>query len=152
MKNLWNIIDGLEETGDIIIKHNGETYKFNLYQELKIDNKKIEAELKTCATPLAFLSTQAAELEYLVKVAELEKDRAWARAYVKYKKMISTETQRPYSDDMAKAKATKDLLYLKAAKDHLSVQKDYKKIVGAVKAFEVRNQTIISMNVNSRKI
>ena len=151
MKNLPNIIEQLSETGNIEIVHNNETFKFNLYEELRINQAKIQSELKECATPVAFLGFQLNELEFLLKMAELERDKAWNKAYIKYKKAVSPETQRPYSDDMAKAKANVNSEYLIAYRNYLKLNKQYKDMLRALNAFDIRNQAIISINVNTRK-
>ncbi len=136
---------------DIDITWNGERFKFDLYQEIRIDADRITKEALIQPNAFAFLSMLHKKL--VKKVAELETQckRVYAQVYVKVKDQNNPKTGRPYSDDMCKEKVILNKKFQKAEDMLEAARADEQLIFSAVKAFEQRLYLIQTISANTRK-
>ncbi len=136
---------------DIFIKHGDEKFKFNLYEEIKIDESKISEDLTDQPTSYSFLTMLHKNLIKTFSDKELSEKRAWAKAYIHWKEQKNPETQRNYSDDLAKAKAELDAEYIKAQRETIEAKFDMSRIDACVRSYEQRKDILQTLSANSRR-
>ena len=135
----------------ISISHGTEEFKFNLFEELQINESIISKEIKDQPNSYAFLAMLQTQLVYLKDRAKVSEEKIYNRLYDLFKTKINSNTNRPNSDDVAKAKAMKHPKYVKARNKTLSLSKQLGTISNCVKAFEQRSSLIQTLSANKRK-
>lgn len=149
-----NKLDKYSETStlmDIQIRYNSEKFKFNLFDEVKVKESQITSELMEQPTKYGFLTLLHTHLIKLHGDKELSVNRAFAKAYVKYKKEINKDTGRPNSDDVAKAKAEIEPEHVRLQDELLQTKFDMGRINACVRAFEQRKDILQTLSANRRK-
>jgi hypothetical protein len=136
---------------DIKLRYNGETFKFNLNEELSINPDKINQELKEQPSYYSFLLLLQSKLLVLKEDKEREMEKAYAKSYSKYAVSINEKTNRIYSDKLAKELAISNDTYQKAHIEYLTAKNDYGIIQSAVKGFEQRFSLIQTLSANLRR-
>lgn len=136
---------------DVKITYGDETFSFNLFEELVVDENKINQEIKEQPSSFAFLAMLHKKLLRTSKDKRAEMDKAYARAYIQYKKRIDPETQRQYPKESAKELATKSPIYQKAIRIYHQAEEDWGVIDSCVKGFEQRKDLIQTLSANIRK-
>lgn len=136
---------------EVVIKFEAEKFKFNLYQEVKINEDDITSELTHQTSSYSFLTMLHKSLIKLVSDKKITEKRAYATSYLKYKGQTNSDTGRPNSDDMAKSFAELDDNYIKAQHDVINAQFDLNRVEACVKAFEQRKDILQTLSANSRR-
>lgn len=142
------------ETSDLMnisIGMSGEKFKFNLFEELKIDEKTINKEIMEQPTYYGFLALLLVRLQKKVIDLEKEVNKIYADLFVQYKEDIDPNTHRPYNNEHVEAFINADNDYVKAVKKYDSAVHDKNIIEAATKAFEQRADLLKSLNANVRK-
>lgn len=136
---------------DIFIKFNKESFKFNLFEELKIDEGTINSEIMEQPTYYAFLAVLAVKLNKRALDLEKELNKIYADYYVTYKGEIDPNTSRPYNNDMAEALATTEPEYQEVLEKYNTAVYNKNLIETCSKAFEQRASLLQSLSANVRR-
>ena len=136
---------------DIEINTGNEVVKFNLHKEVKIDESFISRDLKTQPSYYGFLSMLHKGLLKLLMELKVREKKAYASAYLKHKRSINKDTNRPNSDDVAKQKAELDIRYLKSQKLVIAMNYNVSRVESCVRAFEQRASLLQTLSANRRK-
>lgn len=135
---------------DIRIKYGNELFKFNLYEELVIDENKLNKELKEQPSYYGFMGLLLVKLQRSKDDAEAEVNKKEAMLFVKYKSELDPNTNRPYSNDLTQSLVMDDDEYQKA----LKIFNGFKESVGIIsmclKSFEQRSSLLQSLSANRR--
>jgi hypothetical protein len=143
-------ISAKSKVNEIKIKYNGETFRFNLNEELSINPKKLNEELKEQPSYYGFLLLLRNRLLTTKEDLEIQKDKVYAHNYLKTSDAINPSTNRPYSDKAAVQKALSAKSYIEASQSFLKAKQDYNDINSCVMAFEQRSSLIQSLSANVR--
>ena len=136
---------------DIRINYSGEKIRFNLFEELIIDEDKVNSELKEQPSYYGFLLLLHKKLVRVSEDKKVEADKVWAKAYTGYKQERDENTGRPYSNELAKELANQDEDYLNAISKYHSAKENAGVIESCVKSFEQRGHLIQSIAANLRR-
>ena len=135
----------------VSIKFGKEDFEFNLYEELQINESIISREIKQQPTSYAFLLLLQTNLSSSLSKAKVEEERTYNKLYIRYKKRINQSTNRPNSDDSAKALVNTNPIYIKAQHNTIALAKNLGTISNCVKAFEQRSSLLQTLSANNRK-
>lgn len=138
------------KVNDIKIKYDGETFSFNLGEELSINPEKINQELKEQPSYYGFLLLLRNRLLTLKEDLERQSDKRYAHVYLKSCDKTNPKTNRPYSDKAAIQMAIEDESYNDARVKFLKAKQNYNDINACVTAFEQRATLIQSLSANLR--
>jgi len=136
---------------DVKITYGEETFEFNLFEELVVNENKINQEIKEQPSSFAFLAMLHKKLLRVSKDKKAEMEKAYARAYMQYKTKIDPETQRLYPKESAKELATKSPIYQQAIKKYHQAEEDWGVMDACVRGFEQRKDLIQTLSANIRK-
>lgn len=132
------------------VKWGSERFRFNLYEELAITEGRINEEVKSHPTSYAFLNMLYKKLILKKEHAESVMEKAWSSEYARQKRKINPVTNRPTSDDLAKAKADTSPIVKARTEEYYSAKNDATIMEVAVKAFESRANLIQTLSANIR--
>lgn len=135
----------------IRIDHDGEKFQFNLFEELQINESIIAKEIKQQPNSYAFLMMLQVKLQAMASRAKVNEEKIYDRLYDLFKSRTNPQTNRPNSDDVAKAKAGKHSKYIKARNKTISLSMQLGTISNCVKAFEQRSSLLQTLSANRRK-
>jgi hypothetical protein len=135
---------------NIDIMYNGKRVRFNLFEELQVKETNINTELKKHASSYSFLTQLLVHLEKQTSILESESKAAWSKVFVQLKK-VKGDNGRPLNDDVAKARADKHPIYMKALKKSIEIKFQKNLIARAVQSFETRKDLIQSLSANLRQ-
>lgn len=139
---------------DISIKIGDESFKFNLYKELKlpeITNDKDTIETFQSQPQIyGFLAMIKNKLEALKAKLSLEKDKVYAKALMTWKGQTNPYTGRPYNDEYCKAKAETDKSYITLMGELFTVEYNLGVILSCLRAFEARKDLMQTLSANMR--
>jgi hypothetical protein len=135
----------------IDITYKGKRYKFNLYEETRINERRLNQELKTHASSYSFLTMLNNKIIYEFDLLEKDVERTSSKLYVFYKNQISDQTNKPYSDDMCKAKVLSSDTYKKKLHEMLLMKRNKSDLASAIRAFETRKDLMQTLSANVRK-
>lgn len=146
------IIKYAEQSSLMVIEINrgDEIFKFNLSEEVQINESAIAKELKGQPNAYGFLTLLHTELLRKLALKKIEEKKAYASAYLKHKNGINKQTGRPNADDVAKQKAELDINYLSKQKQVIEMNANCNKIANCVKAFEQRGSLLQTLSANKR--
>lgn len=132
------------------IKYGKEVIKFNLWQELRIDEDKLNSELTKQANKYGFLLMLHKKLLTQFEELKVNRKEVFGRLFSEAKKSIVKATGRPMSDDTAKiwVEAHKD--YTHITRQCIKAKDDADAIFACVRAFEQRKDLIQSLSSNIR--
>lgn len=136
---------------EISIKHNGEVFKFNLNDELKIHEGMITSDILSQPSTYGFLTMLHKEFIKELGHAKIDESKAYATCYLKYKNQVNPETQRNNSEEVAKQKAERSILYLKAQRKLVDINYTVNRIEACVRASEQRASMLQTLSANKRK-
>jgi len=136
---------------DIKITYGNETFEFNLFEELVVDENRINREIQEQPSSYAFLAMLHKKLFRISKDKKMEMEKAYARAYMKAKSQIDSDTNRLYPKESAKEMATKSPNYHLAIRYYHQAEEDWGVIDACVKSFEQRKDLIQTLSANIRK-
>lgn len=136
---------------DIEISVGEEKVKFNLNRELRIKDEASADELMKQPSNYGFLTMLHKNLIKSLGILKIEEKKAYASAYIKYKKATNKETGRPNSDDVAKQLAELDPRYLLKQRKVIETQFDVNRVEACVRGFEQRKDMLQTLSANNRK-
>lgn len=136
---------------DIEIEYNDETIKFNLYEELQIKEVTLNRDLKSQPAIYSFICMLHKKLLALQSEKQNQMEKAFARAYIDCKKDIDINTNRPYSNDVAKERAILNVKYQKLLKSYNDITDKVNTLSVCVKSFEQKAFLIQTISANLRK-
>jgi hypothetical protein len=136
---------------EIAIHYGNEKFRFNLFEELVVNENKINTELKEQPSCYGFISMLQKKLIRRMKDKEKEKDKVYGKLYLKYRSELCSETGRYYSDDMAKQKVIIHNDYQKAVEELIIAEEEVGIITSCVRSFEQRSDLIQTISANLRR-
>lgn len=136
---------------DITVRFGDEKFNFNLYNELVINENKINDEIVNQASSYAFLNMLYKKLVrvYSDKDQQLRKKRS--QLFIKFKSELDPLTSRPYNNDLAEDMVIKNKAYQELQKEVNEAQHQLDILEVCVKAFEQRYSLIQTLSANIRK-
>ena len=135
----------------ITIEYNGEKINFNLFDEIVVDENKINHEIKVQPSSYAFLNMLYKKLIRVSKDKEKTMERKYAHLFIKYKSETDPLTNRPFNNDIAMEMVKKNKEYQKSLTDYHDAQHNADILEVCVKAFEQRYSLIQTLSANIRK-
>ena len=136
---------------NITISYGTETFDFNLFKELVIDENKIDSEIKEQPSAYAFLGMLHKKLIRVMKDKEKEAEKKYWALFLLYKSQTDSATGKPFSNDVAEAKATKNSEYQEKLQAYFDAELNCNIIETCVKSFEQRYSLIQTLSANIRK-
>jgi len=136
---------------DVKIRFNGETFKFNLAEELSINEAKLNDELKEQPSYYGFMKMLQARLLTVKEDLERQADKTYASKYLKAAEAINPTTNRVYSDKAAIQKALANEDYNKILEKSIKAKEDYNIVDACVRSFEQRASLIQTLAANMRR-
>jgi hypothetical protein len=136
---------------EIAIRYGEEKFRFNLYEELVINENKINQEVKIQPSVFGFLGTLRVKLKRTMKDREAEKDKEYARLFVLFKSQKDPDTNRLYPKEVAKEKAIKTPSYQEKLASYLQAEEEWGIIDVCVNSFEQRSFLLQTLSANLRK-
>lgn len=135
---------------DIEIRIGNEKFKFNLYQELSINNANLNEEITIQPQMYGFLGMVVAKLVKALEEAEANKKRIAAKLYLKYKDRKALSTGRYNSDDVCKALVENSTVYKKYIERYLLAKEQLQTIQHSLEAFKQRKDLLQTLSSNNR--
>lgn len=136
---------------DIKISYGDESFNFNLFKELVIDENKIDSEIKEQPSAYAFLAMLHKKLIRRLKDKEKEAEKKYWVLFLMYKSQVDETSGKPCSNDVAEGKARKNIEYNQKLQDYYDAELDCNIIETCVKSFEQRYSLIQTLSANIRK-
>ena len=136
---------------DIKISYGDESFDFNLFKELIIDENKIDSEIKDQPSAYAFLSMLHKKLIRKLKDKEKEAEKKYWVLFLLHKSQLDETTGKPCSNDVAEGKARKNREYQEKLQAYYDAELDCNVIETCVKSFEQRYSLIQTLSANIRK-
>lgn len=133
------------------ITYAGKRYRFNLNQELQINERRLNSLLKTHASSYSFLTMLSNRITYEYELLEKDVERTYNKLYKSYKEQKSNATGRLNSDELCKAKALASKLYKQKVHEMLKMKLQKNNLDKACKSFETRAFLIQTLSANVRK-
>jgi len=143
-------ISKTSKVNEIKIKYEGETFRFNLNEELSINTAKINTELKEQPSYYGFLLLLRNRLLTQKEDLERQSDKRYAHVYLRTAEKINPKTNRPFSDKAAIQTAMEDTEYNNIRTKFIQAKQNYNDINSCVVSFEQRAQLIQSLSANLR--
>lgn len=135
---------------NISVKLGEELFKFNLFEELVVDENIINEEVRSQPTIAGFLSSLAVKLDRIKEDKLAESDKIYHRLFVKFKK-AKNDMGRPNTDDMAKSLTLSHKNYIESTNKYRQAKENSDLIRACVKVFEQRSFLIQTLSANIRK-
>ena len=135
---------------NVKIGYGNETFKFNLYNETRIDVDSLNKELNDQPSSYSFLLMLHKKLIKVKSTKEVLKDRAYAKAFVLHKTSIDESTNRTMSKEVAKEKAQINKEFMDSQEELIQAIHDCNIIEACVKAFEQRKDILQTLSANHR--
>lgn len=142
------------ETSDLMqitIEWQKERFRFNLFEELRIDSDQLEYEITQQPSSYAFINMLWKKLVLAAEEAKVNWEKAESKEFVRYKKLINDDTGRPYSDDQAKAYAKASRITASAFDIYRDFKNQANVLETCVKGFEMRSGLLQTLSANQRK-
>ena len=136
---------------DISIQYGTEKIKFNLFEELIINESRINDELKNQPSYYGFLSLLLVKLKKAMDESKAELEKIKAELFIEFKGDMDKATGRPYSNDLAESLVVQEELYIKALQKYLKAEENYGLINASVNSFTQRSHLLQSLAANTRK-
>lgn len=142
---------GESDLMNISIIHGDETFKFNLNEEVIVNENRINKEIKEQPSAYAFLGMLHKKLIRKAKDKERTMKKTYAIMFIKFKEEIDDQTNRPTANDLAKEKVIASFPYQKSVKEYIRVQHESDILEVCVLSFEQRASLIQTLSANIRK-
>lgn len=136
---------------DIQIFYGDERFKFNLYEEVVIDENKIESEIKDQPTSYSFLAMLRTKLKRALADAEFEQNKTYGRLFNQHKSKIDRNSGRVPGDDTVVARVYTEEDYEGVSEKVRDLQHKVNIIDTCVRSFEQRKDLIQTLSANLRK-
>lgn len=137
---------------DIAIQYGKDKINFNLYEELVVNENRINEELKHQPSYYGFLAILLARLKRTMEDKRATLERVSKELFVSYKEEVDTNTGRPYSNDLAESMVVSEPAYIEALSEFSSAEEDHNVIKACVDAFTQRSHLVQTLSANMRKI
>lgn len=137
---------------DVSIQYGKEKIKFNLFEELQVDEGRINDELKNQPSYYGFLSILMVRLKRSMDDKKSVLDKITKDLFIDFKEGIDKSTGRPYSNDMAEALVAQEEDYQNALKEFQKAEEDFGIIKACVDSFTQRSHLVQSLSANIRKV
>ena len=135
---------------DISLKYGDETISFNLNDELKVNEARINHELKTQPSYYGFLTLLGRRLDRVEADKRAELEKVEAELLIEAKTEIDPNTNRPYNNDVAEAMVKVDEDYQKALKNYNQAKENAGIVSSCIKSFEQRSSLLQTLSANVR--
>ena len=132
------------------IKYDKKLYKFNLYEELRIDEDVINQDMQEHPRIYGFLSMIHNIYIKLAKEAKLNADKKEAQLFKMYKSKTG-DNGRPLANELAKANTESNPSYTKMRKNQYKIEHDRDNLAACVRMFEERKALIQTISANRRR-
>lgn len=136
---------------DITVNFGDEKFSFNLFNEVSVDENKINHEIQMQPSTYAFLNMLYKKLVRVAVDKEKQLLKRRAQLFVKIKSELDPLTNRPYNNDVAEEMVIKNKAYQKTQEEFLEAQDQVNTLEVCVKAFEQRYSLIQTLSANIRK-
>ena len=136
---------------NIRVKIGKEVFRFNLYEELKVDENIINDEINDQPLIRGFLGTLLTKLERIRADKKAELEKIYSELYVSYKSSVNKDIGKYPSDDMAKQLVLKTARYQEAQSEFIISDENLNKIENCVESFDQRSYLIQTLSANLRK-
>lgn len=133
----------------ITIKWQGETIKFNLFDELKISETALMKEIKLQPSYYGFLLMLHKKLLTKFEDLKLARENRYYTVFLQAKD--ERNNGRALNDDVCKARAKTDTEYIQLSRQCIKVKDDADAIYSCVKGFEQRKDLLQTLSSNIRK-
>lgn len=145
--------DTIKKSGimNIRIKYGDEIIKFNLNDELKVNEAQMNKELKEQPSYFGFLTLLHATLAKKVADLNQEKKSVIGDIWLEYKGERDPSTGRPYSKEAINSLVDSDKKVKKITIKYNKAVFEASRIEGALKAFEQRSYLLQTLSANSRR-
>lgn len=138
---------------DIKIKHSSiGLVKFNLFDELKINEAKINSEIQGQPSVYSYLGLLHKKLSRVVKDCQMEYDKLYAKEYLAAKNELNNSTGRANDKETAIQMAIASDTVMNIRKVLATAEEDRDTISVCLKSFEQRAHMIQTLSANVRKI
>lgn len=134
---------------DMVFSYGEELFKFNLYQELIIDENILDEELKSQPQSVAFLGLLSSKLNRYLKDEIIESKKSEAELKIKYKSEGLPGIDRPTKDDML-AKIDTLPKIIKHRRKINKLEEHVADINTCLKSFETRTFMLQTLSANTR--
>lgn len=136
---------------DIRLKLGSELIRFNLYDELVIDTRKLNDELMNQPTHFGYLSMIMIKLKKVRDSEEAKLQKLKDSIFIDFKGDIDPQTGRVYSNDLAEAYITQDEEYQEQLTLFRKVENNFLVVKACVDAFSQRKDIIQTLSANVRQ-
>jgi len=138
------------QLANIRIKYEGEVFKFNLFEEVKITERLLEMEIKEQPSYYGFLTLLQKKLLTRFEDLKLERKKVEGTLFLQFKQEKGANG-RPMTDDMAKASVLSHKDFILASRACIKAKDDADTIWACVKAFEQRKDLLQTLSSNTRR-
>lgn len=132
------------------INYGGKTFNFNIYEETKISEEAMEAEIKTQPSKYAFLFILHKKLLARFETLKQNREQLYARLYGQSKSRVQA-SGRAYTDEASKAWVEGHKKYKTITEACIKAREDADILQGCVRAFEQRKDLLQTLSSNIRK-
>lgn len=134
----------------IRIKFGNESFNFNLFEELQVNENIINDEIKIQPSISGFLGTMLTKLERIREDKEAEMNKVYHKLFTLNKSKV-VDSGRYASDDLSKSMVISSRKYQDALKNYLIAKENASLIKTCVNSFEQRSFLIQTLSANLRK-
>lgn len=135
----------------IKVDYDGETFSFNLFEELQINESTINREIKSQPSSYAFLSMLHVKMISIHDMAKKEMEATYSKIYSEHREQINPISKRPYDKELAEALTLKNTTYRIKCQKYIKAKTNMQTLEACVKAFEQRSYLIQTISANTRK-
>lgn len=136
---------------DVSIKYGGEIIRFNLGNELKIDEGRINDELMEQPSYYGFLTLLNNRLERVENDKKAELSKISSKLLIEFKQEKDPTTGRGYSNEVAKALVENQKEYQEALEDYHKAKENKGIISSCVESFNQRSYLLQTLSANVRR-
>jgi len=126
--------------------------RFNLFDELIINEQVVNRELSEQPSTYAYLGILHKKLNRMVKSQEMEVEKVYSKVFLENKETLNPLTNRVHSQDTIKEMVKSNAKYRSAIKKLHDLEYDKDLIYVCLNSFEQRASMIQSISANNRKI
>lgn len=127
-----------------------EMVKFNLHEELRVDEDIINDEVVGNTQIFAYLNMVYNELNKRNKLLELRNDKYKSLLYSRFLKDKNPTTGRPYSKEYIGLEMNKDIKYIRYVQEIIEAEKQLDDVKSCIESFKQRKDLIQTVSANRR--
>jgi hypothetical protein len=137
------------KVNNISIVYDGEKIRFNLFEEVSINENRLDQEIKSQPSLYAFLILIQKKLNTRFEGLKQERKKLYGQLFLRAKQR--SHAGRPYNDEMAKAWVESHKKYVTITSNCIKAKDEADVLYAAVRAFEQRKDLIQTLSSNNRK-